>query len=206
MPNSGKHTPGPARDPRRRIDGLLRSLAAIVLAGSALALGTACDRHIEPFDPAVQPARPDLSRIFPAPPDDERPGQAAEPMPQLAGESRGVPGGPGIRGRVEIDPALASAAVPGSTLFIIARRAGSTGGPPLAVLRVANPHFPFDFEIGPANVMVPSMRFEGDISLAARLDSDGSATTRTPGDLQGQLAGNVRPGTDGVEIRLDERL
>jgi hypothetical protein len=66
--------------------------------------------------------------------------------------------------------------------------------------------FPVDFEIGPENVMIPTMRFEGDLTLTARLDSDGNAMTRLPGDLQGSLAESVQPGSAGVEIRLDQRI
>jgi hypothetical protein len=91
-------------------------------------------------------------------------------------------------------------------LFIIARAAGVRGGPPMAVLRVPSPRFPMDFEIGPANVMIPSMRFEGDIGITARLDSDGNAMTKLPGDLEGATRESHRPGDTGVAIVLDQKL
>ena len=68
-------------------------------------------------------------------------------------------------------------------LFLIARTAAA--GPPLAVKRIEAPSFPLDFEIGPDDRMIQAMPFAGSVQLTARLDSDGNATSRTPGDLQG---------------------
>jgi hypothetical protein len=91
-------------------------------------------------------------------------------------------------------------------LFVIARAAGVRAGPPMAVLRVPSPSFPMEFEIGPANVMIPSMRFQGDIGITARLDSDGNAMTKLPGDLEGATAESHQPGARGVVIVLDQKL
>ena len=38
------------------------------------------------------------------------------------------------------------------------------------------------------------------------VDSDGNATSRTPGDLQGASAAPVEPGARGVRIVIDEVL
>jgi hypothetical protein len=50
------------------------------------------------------------------------------------------------------------------------------------------------------------MPFAGPVLLTARLDSDGNAMSRTPGDLQGAAREAVSPGASGVEIVLDQRL
>ena len=62
-------------------------------------------------------------------------------------------------------PDLAGRVPEGGTLFIIARR-GAGGGPPLAVRRIPSPRFPLEFSIGPENVMIPGVVFEGDILLS----------------------------------------
>jgi hypothetical protein len=90
-------------------------------------------------------------------------------------------------------------------LFVIARPQGARGGPPLAVLRIPNPDFPLEFSIGPENVMIPSMRFEGAISLSARLDADGNAMTRGAGDLSSVVQESLAPGTTGVQLLLSEK-
>ena len=192
-----------------------------------LALGTifllsstaACDRNTEKFVAGEKPRPPDLARIFPeedpsaqrageAPQMPAAPGGGAPPMagrmPAPAGGGPSAEGG-NISGTITVAPALEGSLPAGAMLFVIARPAGVTGGPPLAVLRIPSPHFPLPFEIGPANVMIPSMRFQGDIEITARLDSDGNAMTRTPGDLSGATRETHRPGATGVSIVLDQK-
>lgn len=182
----------------------LRALGCLALLALA-----ACNRNLEPYDPAEQPREPDLSRIFPAgaegpaaaqdaptemPPP---PGTDAEPAPLAAS-------GEPIRGTLRLAPELASSQPPGAVLFLIAR--GEAPGPPLAVKRIEAPSFPLDFEIGPDDRMLEALPFAGPLRLTARLDADGNATSRSPGDLQGSARSAVSPGASGVELVLDERI
>jgi len=50
------------------------------------------------------------------------------------------------------------------------------------------------------------MPFAGEMQLSARIDSDGNAMTRTPGDLQGSSKTPHTPGERGVELLIDEAL
>jgi len=194
----------------------MRARGAMLLLGAvAVAAIVSCDRNVAPFDPDEQPAPPDLSRIFPDSGSAGGPaGAGAAPAmpPAPGGATRGnvaaasADGGAPIRGRVELGADLAGAVPASATLFVVARRAGAAGGPPLAVLRLPDPALPLDFEIGPNNVMIQGMPFSGDISLSARLDADGDAMTRAPGDLSGELASPVQPGSTGVRIVLDTKL
>jgi hypothetical protein len=169
---------------------------------AALALGVGCDRNTAPYPGDEAPRQPDLSRIFPAP---------AEPQPgggqSMAGQSMaqetsraGSAQGATISGEVRLGT---DAAPDGAMLFVIARSAGTRGGPPLAVLRVPAPQFPFAFELSQANVMIPSLRFEGEMDVTARLDSDGNAMTKDPRDLEGRSAAARKPGDTGVVIVLE---
>ncbi len=110
-----------------------------------------------------------------------------------------------IEGRIELAPELAGARPEAGVLFVIARHQGTQGGPPLAVLRLPNPEFPLEFSIGPENVMIPSMRFEGAISLSARLDADGNAMTRGSDDISSQVEEPLAPGATGVKLVLNDR-
>ena len=110
-----------------------------------------------------------------------------------------------IAGRIELARELAGERPEGAILFVIARPQGARGGPPLAVLRIEAPTFPLEFEIGPGDVMIPSMRFEGPISLTARLDADGNAMTRGGTDLSSAAAEPVTPGTTGVTLILAQK-
>ena len=54
--------------------------------------------------------------------------------------------------------------------------------------------------------MIQAMPFTGPLRVTARVDGDGNATSREPGDLQGAAAGEYEPGASGVEVLIDERL
>jgi hypothetical protein len=60
--------------------------------------------------------------------------------------------------------------------------------------------------MGQAQVMIPTLRFEGSITVTARLDSDGNAMTKLPGDLVGAVATPVAPGASGLKLVLDGKL
>jgi hypothetical protein len=109
-----------------------------------------------------------------------------------------------IEGMLELAPDLAGRVPPGAVLFVIARTAPS--GPPLAVVRVATPTFPAKFSIGPEDRMIQSMPFAGEIRISARIDADGNAMTRDPGDLHGAVENPNAPGDRGVALLIDEVL
>ena len=121
------------------------------------------------------------------------------PSPGLLSAGAPAAGRSSVQGTIRV---AESAASRGGTLFIIARARGVKRGPPMAVLRVSTPGFPLDFEIGPEQVMIPGMRFEGPIHLTARLDADGDAMTNEEGDPQTREPLEVVPGSTGVEILL----
>jgi hypothetical protein len=182
----------------------MRARSRIALLGAALAL-LSCNRRIEPFDPNEQPRQPDLSRIFPAGAEraeEVQPGLPAAPdagrgAPSLAAES-GAP----IRGSVRLAPGLESKVPPGAVLFLIVRN--SQSGPPLAVKRIEEPRFPFDFEIGPDDRMIKARPFAGPLALTARVDSDGNPMSRSPDDLEGAAPGPLQPGATGVEVVIGQ--
>ncbi len=173
-----------------------------------LAFALACDRNVEPYVPGEEPREPDLSRIFPEgaararaePGMPPPPGAAPAPMAQAApaGDAQGAP----VRGTLRLAEGLEPP--PGAIGFLIARR--GEGGPPLAVKRIDDLSFPQAFEIGPADRMIAAVPFTGPLQLTFRVDADGNASSREPGDLQGAAAGPVDVGAEGVEILIDEAL
>lgn len=115
-----------------------------------------------------------------------------------AGAAAGAP----ISGRIELAAEAAGRQPSPAVLFVIARPQGATGGPPLAVVRIPDPVFPVEFEIGPDDVMIPTMQFAGPIALSARLDSDGNAMTRADSDLASGEIPPQEPGATGVTLVL----
>ena len=102
-----------------------------------------------------------------------------------------------ISGTVSLDP---NHTVPdGARLFIIARPEGVQGGPPLAAKRHSRIQLPFEYSIGPADVMLEGNPFEGPIRITARLDQDGNAKA-SAGDIEGDRV--AQPGEGQVDILL----
>jgi hypothetical protein len=92
-------------------------------------------------------------------------------------EDKRAGGGPTISGKILLDSKVSTA---GKILYIFAR--SSFGGPPLAVKRIENPTFPLEFSLSAADKMAQHTVFEGDVSLNARLDTDGNAMTTEASD------------------------
>ena len=179
---------------------------ARVLLVAALVLGAAgCDRKVEPFVPGEKSEQPDLSRIFP---------EGAETTAKIPTEpppapARGAPpvassAAPPIRGSIQLSPQLRDRVPEGAVLFLVARSAA--GGPPLAAKRIEVLDFPLDYSLGPDDRMVAARPFVGPLRITVRVDADGNASTRNPGDLVGSAPGLYEPGARGVAVLIDEIL
>ena len=179
---------------------------SVVLVLMAVAF-VACDRNIEPFDPNEAVVKPDLSKIFPEGAERSGDGEALRGvMPGLDAPAATPPGGEGapLAGTIRVAAELAERVPQGAVLFLIART--GPGGPPTAVRRIPDPSFPLDFEIGPDDRMLAAVPFAGPFQLTARVDADGNAMTKNPGDLQGEAEGSHAPGARGIAIVIDEVL
>jgi len=124
---------------------------------------------------------------------------AAAPPAAATGAASGT-----IEGTLELAPDLVGRVPPRAVLYLMART--GQGGPPVAVVRIVDPSFPMRFSVGPDDRMNQSMPFAGEIRLSARVDTDGNAMTRSPGDLQGATETPNAPGDRGVRLLIDEVL
>ncbi len=106
-----------------------------------------------------------------------------------------------VEGSVMLDPKAVKQVSERAVLFLYARPRGVEGGPPLAVKRINVYQFPMEYSLGPADVMVEGVEFEGPLTLTARLDMDGNAKS-APGDVLGKI--EVEPGNKKADILLDE--
>lgn len=189
----------------------VKTLLPVSIVLGAAALG-ACDRNIEDYVPDERAREPDLARILP--PEQTALGQGATggsapgartSLPPPRGEAAAGGADASLRGTIEVAPELASQVPRGGVVFVIARPAGASGGPPLAVLRISSPSFPLPFELGPQNAMMPGTTISGQMDLSARLDRDGDALTRDAGDLSGALSGPIFAGSSGIRLVLDSK-
>ena len=119
------------------------------------------------------------------------------------------PAGPAVvSGTISIAPDLAGRVPDVGVLYVIARPA-PTGGPPLAIIRVPVPEFPFDYQLTQADAgMMPGQGVDlselDALYLVAKLDQDGSVGPPQPGDMEGACPQNpIVPGTSGADIMID---
>jgi cytochrome c-type biogenesis protein CcmH len=141
-----------------------------------------------------QAAHPPVGKFAaPSPPVAQMPLPAAAPP---------VEGGSSVSGTIKIAPALKGKELKIPVVFIIAR--GENPGPPVAVAKISNPRFPLPFTLSHRHVMMQGQRLQGKIRITVRLDSDGSAGPRQPGDLEGKTPGAVSVGESGILITVDK--
>jgi len=134
-----------------------------------------------------------------APPPSQSPAPPAAPS-QVASS---------LRGRVELDPALAARLDPNATLFVVARSLDDQGrpsGPPLAVLRARAAELPLSFELDDRQAMSPMARLSSlppnaQVMVIARVSKSADASVKA-GDLQGR-SGTVAAGSADVRVRID---
>ncbi|RMG16562.1 MAG: hypothetical protein D6729_10605 [Deltaproteobacteria bacterium] len=114
---------------------------------------------------------------------------------------------PIVQGTITLGEAQKDSA-PVGVLFIMARMPaqGEMRGPPILVKKVNMPKFPYPFELTTADVMMQGMPVPEKLVVQVRLDQDGDAISRTPGDLYGEAKGLVDKGATGVQVVLDTRV
>ncbi len=105
-----------------------------------------------------------------------------------------------IQGTVSISEGLKNKLPENGTLFLFVRNLDVKRGPPLAVQRIPGVKMPFEFTLGPQDIMIPGTPFDGPMVLTGRIDADGDARVG-PGDIEGFV--KVQPGDKNVELLLN---
>jgi tetratricopeptide (TPR) repeat protein len=128
------------------------------------------------------------------------PNHPALPAPGSESASAEAPAAAPVSGpSVHVTLTLAGAKPsPNAVLFIIARAAGQTAGPPAAVKRIGSPTFPLEIDLSAADSMM-GQPLPATVRIEARLDSDGDAMTKSPSDPHAMQDGVA---TNGTKVSL----
>lgn len=154
-------------------------------------------KHNNPMPPAqVASTRPPATAQGAGPMPGANNGVAAVPAPAVSGGT--------IEGTIELTAALAAQFKPTDTIYLIARR--GQAGPPVAAKKLQTDKFPVTFSLTSADVMFQGVPFEGELDVVVRIDKDGDAATKTPGDMMGKTSAPVAVGSKGVKIVIDQTL
>lgn len=109
-----------------------------------------------------------------------------------------------LRGIITAADPVKDRVTSGSTLFLMVRKAGPDGkatGAPIAVDIKTITSLPAAFSLDGANAMIGGTGFEGKVVVAARLDQDGDAGTKQPGDVEGEVKAAIP--ADSLVLTLD---
>ena len=113
-----------------------------------------------------------------------------------------------IEGTISLAPGLEKNVRAGQTLFISVRQDAGDGkkGMMLAAQKVdvTGPKiFPLKYRVSGRDVMMQGTVLAGAIRVYARIDQDGDAMSKQPGDVTGFVQGVRKVGEKGVDMLLD---
>ena len=113
-----------------------------------------------------------------------------------------------LAGVIKADGKVKDKIAAGDVIFVVARRyeEGATGpGTPLAVQKLTVDKFPIKFSLDSRDAMLAGTSLSGKVVVTVRVDKDGDAITKNPGDVTGQSK-PVEPPKKDVVVSLDTVL
>ena len=137
-------------------------------------------------------------------------GGGAAPSGAFAGATPGGTFDPKtvLEGIIKVDAKIKSKVAAGDVIFVVARKyeEGATGaGTPLAVQKLTVDKFPLKFSLDSRDAMLAGTTLSGKVVVTARVDKDGDAITKNPGDVTGQTK-PVEPPKKDLVLSLDTVL
>jgi hypothetical protein len=207
-------------------------LIAATIAFGAMAVGAGCDtnKNTKPATSAPPPTGlPPLEGAGKSGPPTDRPehtstGALPAGHPTVGGSPHGGMGATGgmggmegttpanipfdpksvIAGELRVDAKVKDKVKAGDTIFLVVRSADKPG-PPLAVKKLtAPPSWPLAFSIDGRDAMMPGTQLAGKVTVNFRVDKDGDAITKNPGDVTGTAS--IVPPADKLVVTLDTVL
>ena len=112
-----------------------------------------------------------------------------------------------VSGELKLDPRVAAKVKEGDVIFLMARADDGGGGPGmlLAVKKLAVGKWPMAFQLDSRDAMMTGTKMQGRIVVNARVDKDGDAMSKNPGDVTGKSKAIELP-AQKVVVMLDTVL
>jgi hypothetical protein len=114
-----------------------------------------------------------------------------------------------LSGVIKLDAKVKDKVQAGDTIFVVARKfdpkAMPGTGTPLAVKKLIVAGWPLAFTLDSRDAMIVGTKIEGQVYVTARVDKDGDAMTKNPGDVAGQSK-PFQPPSKTVVVPLDTAL
>jgi len=113
-----------------------------------------------------------------------------------------------LAGVIKVDNKIKDKVAPGDIVFVVARRyeEGATGpGTALAVQKLTVDKFPLKFSLDSRDAMMAGTTLSGKVVVTVRVDKDGDAISKNPGDVIGQSK-PVEPPKKDLVVSLDTVL
>ena len=172
--------------------------------------GAAAEGSLPPGHPALPADHPPLPADHPPIAGNAPSMGGAAPSGAFAGTTPGGEFDPKsvVAGVIKVDDKVKSKIAAGDTIFVVARRyeEGATGpGTPLAVQKLSASKWPLKFSLDSRDAMLAGTTLAGKVVVTVRVDKDGDAITKNPGDVTGQSK-PVEPPKKDVVVSLDTIL
>jgi hypothetical protein len=112
-----------------------------------------------------------------------------------------------VKGELRLDAKVKSKVQDGDVIFLMARVADAAGEPGqlLAVKKLAAGRWPQEFELDGRDAMMTGTKMQGRVVITARVDKDGDAISKNPGDVTGKSKAVELP-ANKVIVTLDTVL
>lgn len=113
-----------------------------------------------------------------------------------------------VAGVIKVDGKVKDKIAPGDVIFVVARKyeeGASAPGTALAVKKLTAGKFPLPFALDSRDAMFAGTQLSGKVIVTVRVDKDGDAITKNPGDVTGQSK-PIEPPQKNVVVQLDNVL
>ena len=112
-----------------------------------------------------------------------------------------------IAGVLRLDDKVKAKVSDGDTIFLVARQADAAGGPGpiLAVKKLTATKWPMSFQLDGRDAMMTGTSLSGKVVVGVRVDKDGDALTKNPGDVTGTSRAIDVP-SEKIVVTLDTVL